>query len=165
MKPPISNLRHAVNLGLFLFAIWLLLSGHYTPLLLVLGVASTLFIVAIALRVALVDREIHHVLLKPSALLYWLWLGKEIIKSSVDVTRRILDPRLPISPKVIKVRAGQRTDLGRVTYANSITLVPGTVSMDVDGDTIIVHALTRESADDLERGEMNRRVCGMEKVF
>ena len=160
-----SNLKHAINLTLFLFAIWLLLSGHYTLLLLIFGLLSALLIVLLAHRADLVDREIHTVLLKPSLVPYWLWLGREIIKSNIDVSRRILNPSMPISPKIFTVRAGQKTDLGRVTYGNSITLVPGTVTVDVDGDIFTVHALTQEAAADLERGEMNRRVCDVENVF
>ena len=160
-----SKLRHAINLGLFLFAIWVLLSGHYTPLMLLFGVLSTLFVVFLATRADLIDRETQPVLIKLSVLFYWVWLGREIIKSNIDVTRRILSPGLPISPTVFTVRAGQKTELGRVTYANSITLVPGTVTMDVDGDVFTVHALTREAAADLKRGEMNRRVCNVEIVF
>ena len=160
-----SNLRHAVNLSLFLFAVWLLLSGHYTALLLLVGVLCTLFVVLLATRVELVDHEVVLVLLKPRSLLYWLWLGREIIKSNIDVTRRILDPRLGISPRVIRVKATQHTELGRVTYANSITLVPGTVAMSVDEDEITVHALTRDVAEDLQRGEMDRRITDMERDF
>ncbi len=160
-----SNLRHVINLSLFLFAVWLVLSGHYTPLLLGLGVLSSLFVVLLAMRAELVDREVVLVLLKPRALLYWLWLGGEIIKSNIDVTRRILDPKLRISPNVIRVRATQRSDLGRVTYANSITLVPGTVAMSVEADEITVHALTRAVAADLQSGEMDRRITEMEGDF
>ena len=157
-----SKLRHVINLSLFLFAVWLALSGHYTPLLLGLGVLSSLFVVLLAMRVELVDREVVLVLLKPRALLYWLWLGGEVIKSNIDVTLRILDPKLRISPNVIRVRATQRSELGRVTYANSITLVPGTVAMSVEADEITVHALTRAVAADLQRGEMDRRITQME---
>lgn len=160
-----SKLKHTFNLSLFLFAIWLLLSGHYTPLLLALGVLSTLLVVLLATRADLIDRETHVVLLKPSMLFYWLWLGREIIKSNIDVTRRILSPGLPISPTLFSVRSGQKTDLGRVTYANSITLVPGTVTVDINGDVFTVHALTQAAAADLKRGEMNRRVCDVENVF
>ncbi|MCK5382416.1 MAG: Na+/H+ antiporter subunit E [Gammaproteobacteria bacterium] len=154
-----------MNLGLFLFALWVLLSGHYTPLMLLFGVLSTLFVVFLATRADLIDRETQPILIKLSVLFYWVWLGREIIKSNIDVTRRILSPGLPISPTVFTVRAGQKTELGRVTYANSITLVPGTVTMDVDKDVFTVHALTREAAADLKRGEMNRRVCNVEVVF
>jgi multicomponent Na+:H+ antiporter subunit E len=160
-----STVSHAIKLGLFLFAIWLLLSGHYTPLLLVLGVLSILLVVLLAVRADLIDREMQPVLLKPSVLLYWVWLSREIVKSNIDVTRRILSPRMPISPTIFTIRAAQKTDLGRVTYANSITLVPGTVTMDVDGDVFTVHALTREAAEDLKRGEMDRRVCSVEGIF
>ena len=158
-------LKHALKLSLFLFALWLLLSGHYTPLLLAFGVISTLLAVYLAKRTDLIDRESHHVLIKPSILGYWLWLGMQIIKSNIDVARRILHPSMPISPAVFKVHADQKTDLGRVTYANSITLVPGTVTMDVDGNILTVHALTREAMEDLGRGEMNRRVCDLERKF
>jgi multicomponent Na+:H+ antiporter subunit E len=160
-----SNFRHAINLGLFLFAIWLLLSGHYTPLLLLLGVVSTLLVVFLAIRADLIDREIQPVLIKPTALFYWAWLGREIIKSNIDVARRILSPGMPISPTIFTVRADQKTELGRVTYANSITLVPGTVTVEVNEDVFTVHALTQEMAADLKRGEMNRRVCNVENVF
>ena len=77
-----SKLRHVINLSLFLFAVWLVLSGHYTALLLGLGALSVLLVVLLATRVELVDREVVLVLLKPRALLYWLWLGGEIIKSN-----------------------------------------------------------------------------------
>ena len=160
-----NKLKHAFNMSLFLLAIWLLLSGHYTPLMLTLGVLSTLFVVFLATRADLIDRETQPTLLKPSVLLYWFWLGREIIKSNIDVARRILNPRLPISPNIFTVRAGQKTELGRVTYANSITLVPGTVTVDIDEDVFTVHALTQAAAADLKRGEMNRRVCNVENVF
>ena len=88
-----------------------------------------------------------------------LW---EIVKANIDVARRILDPRLPISPTIIKVRAGQRHDITRVIYANSITLTPGTVSVDTNGDEITVHALTEQAARAVETGDMDRRVSRLE---
>ena len=160
-----TNLKHAINLTLFLFAVWLLLSGHYTPILLMLGLLSTLLVVFLSYRADLIDREIQPVLIKPTVLWYWGWLGREIIKSNIDVSRRILNPRLPISPNMLTVKGGQKSDLGRATYANSITLVPGTVTVDVEEDEFTVHALTREAATDLQSGEMNRRVCDVEDVF
>jgi multicomponent Na+:H+ antiporter subunit E len=161
----VSKLKHAFKLYLFLFAIWLLLSGHYTPLLLTLGALSTLLVVVLTTRAELIDQETQLVLLKPSVLFYWIWLGREIIKSNIDVACRILNPALPISPTLFTIRSGQKTELGRVTYANSITLVPGTVTVDIDEDVFTVHALTQAAAADLKRGEMNRRVCNVENVF
>jgi multicomponent Na+:H+ antiporter subunit E len=156
-------LGHAISLGLILFALWLLLSGFFEPLLLGLGLVSCAFVVRIALRMDVVDREWYPIhLLFTRVLFYWPWLLKEIAKANIDVTRRILDPRLPISPTLVRLKASQRSDIGRVTYANSITVTPGTVSIDLQGDEIVVHALTREAAAALEEGEMDRRVCVLE---
>ncbi len=153
---------HALNLGLVLYANWLLFSGHYDRLLLSLGFLSTLLAVAIAERMAIVDRETYPVPLNLQALLYWLWLAGEVFKANLDVARRILSPSLPIAPNVFVIKASQRTDVGRVTYANSITLTPGTICIDLEGDDIEVHALTQEAAEALQSGEMDRRVTQME---
>ena len=85
-----------------------------------------------------------------------------IVKANIDVAWRILRPTMPISPRLIEVSAGQSSDLGRVIYANSITLTPGTVSVEMDGGKILVHALTKEAADDVESGDMDRRVTKLE---
>ncbi len=152
----------AVNLVLVMYANWLLFSGHYDRLLLSLGFGSTLVAVAIALRMDIVDRETYPVPLNLRALTYWFWLAWEVVKANLDVARRILSPSLPISPNVVLVKASQRTDLGRVTFGNSITLTPGTITIDLEGDTLEVHALTREAAEILQAGEMDRRVTEME---
>ena len=78
------------------------------------------------------------------------------------MARRILHPRLPIAPRVIRVESSQKTHLGQVIYANSITLTPGTVSVETDEGTIDVHALTRETAEDVRSGTMDRRVTDIE---
>ena len=161
----VSNLKHLVNLADLHQANTLSLTRRSSDLLITLGVVSTLVVLILARRVHVIDREIQPVLLKPSVILYWFWIAGEIIKSNLDVSRRILSPRLPISPRVLTVRASQKSELGRVTYANSITLVPGTVTMDVDEDVFTVHALTQAAAEDLETGEMDQRVKNVEAVF
>ncbi len=152
---------HAVSLSLALFGLWLLLSGHYEPLTIGLGAASCIFVALIAYRMDVADREGHPVHLTWRTLIYWPWLLWEIVKANIDVARVILDPKLPISPGVITVTASQADDLGRVIYANSITLTPGTVSIDVRGSMIEVHALTGALAEGLQSGQMDRRVAGM----
>lgn len=154
-------LAHAVSLMVALAALWLLLSGHYVPLILTLGGFSCLLVTWIAGRMDVVDREGHPIHLTWRALTYWPWLIWQIVRSNIDVARIILTPSLPISPQLVKVETSQSDDLGRVVYANSITLTPGTVSIFVWSDSIEVHALTHSTADDLKTGEMNRRVCGM----
>ena len=91
-----------------LYGLWLLLSGHYVPLLLGLGVLSVLVVLFIATRMDVVDKEGYPVHLGPRALLYWSWLAWEIIKANLAVTRHILSPRLSISPTVVRVKATQK---------------------------------------------------------
>ena len=152
-----------ISLALALFLFWLLLSGHYTPFLLAAGVASSLAVVWFSGRLmSVVDREGHPVHLTANALTYWPWLLWEIAKSAWDVTKRILHPSLPISPVLVRLKAGQHSIVGRVTYANSITLTPGTITLELEGDDLLVHALTREGAESLLAGDMDRRVTRFE---
>jgi len=154
--------RYGIGLAAVLCGVWLLWSGHYTPLLMGLGVASSLLVVWIAHRMDILDQESVPLDIFPRILTYLPWLFWQIFKANLDVARRIINPRLPVSPRVIKVPAGQKRDLGRVIYANSITLTPGTVTIDTTGDTITVHALTPEAAEGLQTGEMDRRVARLE---
>jgi multicomponent Na+:H+ antiporter subunit E len=151
-----------ISLAGFLFAFWLALSGHYTPMLIGIGAACAVMCALIAQRMRILDREGHPVTLIRGALTYWPWLGWEIAKSAWAVTKIIVNPRLPISPTMTVVRASQRTTTGIVTYANSITLTPGTITVGVSGNELTVHALTSEGALDLEAGGMDRRVSQFE---
>lgn len=151
-------------MGLALAAVWLLLSGLFKPLLMGLAVASVLLTLWLAGRMKIVDAETHPVWAALHYVPYWPWLSIEIVKSSIDVARRVLSPSMPISPTVFEVRAGQKTTIGRVVYANSITLTPGTVTLDVDGDRLTVHALSEDTIEELLGGEMDRRVTRAEGV-
>ena len=93
---------------------------------------------------------------------YAVWLVKEVIEANFHVARRLLDPRLPIRPQLIRLKASQSEDLTRVVYANSITLTPGTVSVAIEDDEIVVHALTHSATDEDKSGEMDRRVTQLE---
>lgn len=148
----------ALSLAVVLSIFWLLLSGHYTPLLISLGVVSVVWVVLIARRMDVVDREGHPIHITLRFLRYWIWLGKEIFVANIDVVRLIWHPKMPITPTLIRLKTVQTTALGKVIYANSITLTPGTITTDVTQDEVEVHALTQEAADALRDGEMDRRV-------
>ena len=155
-------MRSALALFLLLLGTWLLASGHYTPMLVTFGVLSCLGVVVLCSRMGIVDEEAVPVHLLGRAMAYVPWLVVEVFKANVDVARRVLDPDLPVSPEVFEVEASQRTDLGQVLYANSITLTPGTVSILAGDGRITVHAIAREVADGLREGEMDRRVSRLE---
>jgi multicomponent Na+:H+ antiporter subunit E len=151
-----------ISLTTFLFAFWLALSGHYTPVLVAAGAVCAALGALAAKRMGVVDAEGHPVHLVPGAVTYLPWLAREIAKSAWAVTKIILHPRLPISPTMTVVRAGQRSSVGIVIYANSITLTPGTITVGVSGNELTVHALTRDGALDLEAGAMDARVSRFE---
>lgn len=147
-----------MSLGVLLFAFWLALSGHYTPFLIAIGAACSILCVLAAARLGVVDSEAHPTHLLGRALTYFPWLIWEIVKSAWAVTKIVLHPRLPISPTMTVVDASQRTAAGIVTYGNSITLTPGTITTDIKSNRLTVHALVRDGALDLEAGGMNERV-------
>lgn len=148
---------------LFLFAFWLLLSGMFVPFLVAAGAGCAVLVAWFAKRMGVIDDEGLPMHLAWSAsVLYWPWLLKEIAKSAWDVTKRVLHPDLPISPTMVEFRPSQKTDLGLVIHANSITLTPGTISIDVERDRFLVHALTREGAAGLAGSEMDQRCARLE---
>ena len=148
-----------------LFGLWLLFSGMYAPLLLALGVLSSVFVTWIARRMGLLTPESNSTWLRPLRCLSYIpWLGVQVAKANVDVALRILVPAKGISPRVLRVPSSQVSDVARSVYANSITLTPGTISIDVGGDVITVHALSREGAEGLASGEMDVRVSALERA-
>lgn len=151
-----------VSLFIALYLFWLALSGYFKPFLLVAGMGSALACVVIAMRMGAADQEAHPHRLFARALTYFPWLVWEICKSDWAVTKIILTPKMPISPTMSKVVASQRTTVGIATYANSITLTPGTITTAVDGNVLTIHALVRDGAIDLESGGMDARVSQFE---
>jgi multicomponent Na+:H+ antiporter subunit E len=151
-----------LSLAGLLFAFWLALSGHYTPVLVTVGAACAVACVFAAIRMRAADPEGHPIELFWGAITYFPWLFREIVKSGWSVTKVILDPRLPVSPTMTVVQASQKTPAGMATYANSITLTPGTITVGVNGSEFTVHALVRDGAIDLEGGGMDRRVSQFE---
>ncbi len=149
---------------LVLFGFWLLLSGHYTPFLVISGAASALIIAVLGFRVGYLDEEGLPLECVPAGLRYWPWLVKEMAKSTLDVARIVLDPRLPISPNLFRTRVSQETDIGVVTYASSITLTPGTITAvyDREDKEFVVHALTDAGTEGVREGTMDRRVKDFE---
>ncbi len=146
-----------------MFVTWLLLSGHFEPFLILLGLASCIVSVAIARRMDVVDLEGHPIHITPRIFGYWLWLAREIVKCNIDVARRVLSPSLPISPTLVRLKASQQSELCQAIFANSITLTPGTVTIELKDGSLLVHALSKDAAVDLLQGEMDARVMRVER--
>jgi multicomponent Na+:H+ antiporter subunit E len=155
-----AGTARTIALGAALFGFWLVLSGHFTPFLLLMGVASSALCVWIVARMEPIDETAVPLGLRPSLLLYWLWLGGEIVKSNIAVARMILARRISLSPRFILVPTSQQSDMGRVIFANSITLTPGTVTVETGGKALLVHALAESFSTSLP--DMDRRVTAIE---
>ncbi|MFP6690923.1 MAG: Na+/H+ antiporter subunit E [Alphaproteobacteria bacterium] len=153
---------HAVGLFAVLFGTWVILSGHFTPFLLISGAVCAALTVAITMRMDLLDRRRDFLGRVWRLPFYWLWLAGQIILWALIVSRKVLAPRLDIDPVLERVPSSQRSDLGRVMFANSITLTPGTLSTDVREGAIEVHALTQAAMADLKSDDMDRRVSATE---
>ena len=152
-----------VYLLVLVSSLWVALSGHYTLLINAFGVVSVLTVVLLCRAMKILDAEIAPLYMTWPTLRHLPWLTWEVLKSNADVAWRVLHPKLPIAPRVIEVTAPQRSDLGRATYANSITLTPGTLTMNADGDTLTVHAISEDAAELLATGEMGRRITDLER--
>lgn len=169
-------MKYVVGLGAALLATWLLLSelttsaliglathgdAHGHELMLLFTVLSVGAVLWIALRMRIVDDEgvplsIHTL----RAVAYVPWLLWEVVKANIDVARRVYT--MDIAPEMITYEAVQQTAVGRVLFANSITLTPGTVSVRMYDTEVMVHALHHEAATEVESGTMNRKVAALE---
>ncbi len=148
---------YAFGLAAALATIWIGLSGVFKPLLLGLGVVSILVVLLLSARMKLLDRTAVPYFNLPSFLIYWVWLIGEIAKANVQVIRACLKPELDIAPALVKVKTRCRSEMAKTLFANSITLTPGTVSVELEGDKILVHALYEDSAGPDAFEEMDKR--------
>lgn len=159
-----ASVLHAFSLGVGLAVLWWLLSGYTLPLILALGAGSIVGVVLIARRMDVIDHEAVPLQSLTRWIAYLPWLLKEIVLANWDVVKAILAPKGRVNPTVVRIKATQKTELGFVIYANSITLTPGTVTLDVEDGVMTVHALTTGGVDGLKTGEMDRRCTAVENA-
>jgi multicomponent Na+:H+ antiporter subunit E len=157
---------------LLLFAIsagfWLVLSGRIEPLYLGAGALSAALVATLTCGI---ERRAHFMgrtgeggpLFRPGLAwvrfpVYLAWLGWQMVRSALGVAAVLAHPRLPITPTVIRVPTRFTGELELTTLGNSITLTPGTVTIDVVDGALVIHALTAAGAADLDGGAMEARV-------
>lgn len=145
-----------------LAALWLLLSGFFTPLQLTFGAASCLFTVWLSARLGLLRAGFPRLRVTARSPAYLLWLTWEVVLSNLHVARVVLAPRMRLQRQLVRIQPTQKTELGVAIHANSITLTPGTLTLDADDGVLEVHALTRHVAEGVANGEMDRRVTRLE---
>jgi multicomponent Na+:H+ antiporter subunit E len=152
-----------LTLFLLLIVAWVLWSGYLKPLLLGLGALSCLLTVWVVRRMGYFDDETYAFHYDWRLLGFWAWLGGEVVKSSIEVARVVLRPRIDVEPQVVAIDASSLGPVDQALLGNSITLTPGTLTLDVHEGRLLVHALTPNGAAALEGGEMQRRVAALRK--
>ena len=141
---------------------WMLWSGHTEPFVIALGVVSILAVLFLVHRMRIVDNETAPTDFGLRPLLYLPYLFLEIARSNIAVAKTILSPQMPLQRNMVQITAHQKTDIGKVVLANSITLTPGTVTVRFEDDQMLIHALSFVGGEEDLSGDMDRRVCAME---
>ena len=145
-----------------LLIVWLLWSGHTEPMLVGFGVVAALIGVAFASRTKILDEEAFPFHLAGRMFTFVPWVVWQIVLANLHVVKVVLSPKMPIRPHLIKVPARQRTVIGAVIHANTITITPGTVTLDLRDGCLLIHALTDPAAEDDLDGTVDRRLCELE---
>jgi len=152
-------MRFAFILTLAMVAAWLTLSGYFIPMILTFGAISVAIVVWMCRRMNILDGETVPYMTIPQTVSYFVWLFAEIVKANMQVVKAVLSPDLEVSPTLVKIPLNTDADIAETMFANSITLTPGTVSVDMQPDHILVHALLEEMSAPEDFSEMEKRAA------
>ncbi len=145
-----------------LLLLWALLSGYFKTVLIVLGILSCVFVTFLSIKLKIYSKQHERVGFNLRMPLYFPWLLKEIIKSNLHVARLILTNSKQINPQLVTITPSQKTNTGVAVHANSITLTPGTISIDISDNEILVHAITTHTAQGVLAGDIDKKVTALE---
>ena len=156
-------------MSIIYFLLWVIFNGRVTVEIVIIG-ALISFVLDIFIRKVLrlkltVRNLLKAVRLLPDILLYMVVLLVEIVRANFAITRLVLAPEIEVEPCLVKFRTPLRTEAARVALANSITLTPGTITVSLDGNDLLVHALNREIAKGLEGSVFERLLSRMERIL
>ena len=153
--------RSQIILGLLLLGLWLLFSGHYDVFHISAGVLSVAFVVTLnrgLFTARLYSGDVHRPIRLLALAGYLPWLLKEVVIAALQVARIVLTPRMPVDPSLVEFHADLPNAAAQTVLANSITLTPGTVTIDIAHGVFLVHAITDASSVSLVEGVMPERV-------
>jgi multicomponent Na+:H+ antiporter subunit E len=148
--------------GTALFAFWMLLSGKFDAFHLGIGALTAATLVWLSVRLPPLEdpkaEPVRYIASPTRWVAYFGWLFVEIIKSAFYVARVILRPSRHLDPRLIAFRCNQPSKVAAMALANSITVTPGTLTVELEGDLYLVHALTERTAHGLLSGDMQTRI-------
>ncbi|MFW5927332.1 MAG: Na+/H+ antiporter subunit E [Wenzhouxiangella sp.] len=154
-------MRYVISLTLILAVLWLAVSGVYKPPILIFGAVSVTFVVWLSVRMNVVGVEHNPILFSWRLPVYWIWLVGQIIMANFNLLRRVIDPA-SIRPRLLRLSVPHHSAVAKVTYANSVTLTPGTISLMLSEKALVVHALDEVSAEGLMSGDMADHISWLE---
>jgi multicomponent Na+:H+ antiporter subunit E len=159
-----SRYRGLILQASLLAAIWLILSGKFQPIYYFWGAVSIALVLWMSNHLHTIPYAANEPcgstkIIIPRLIAYIVWLVWQIVKSGVYVAYVVLHPKMPIQPMIVRFTSRQPNVLARVILGNSITLTPGTLTLDIEGSHFTVHALTRDTEEDLVNGEMESNVA------
>ena len=146
--------------------IWISFSGHFDFLLLSFGVTSVLIVLYLLRRMRVIDKTpVKFQMNLFSFVTYCFWLIKEILKSNISVTRTILSPQIKIKQNMFDVPLSPQSEAAQVIFANSITLTPGTITVETEENSLLVHCLNFSGTTEDEIANMGKKVSRCERVW
>ena len=149
--------------------LWLIFNGRITFEIIIAGALISFMLDVFIRKVLSLNLTAKNffmaVKILPHILLYVIVLLVEIIKANFAITKLVLSPNLEVEPCLVKFHTPLKTNAARVALANSITLTPGTITVSLEGNNLLVHALNREIADGLEGSIFERLLAVMEGKF
>ena len=155
-------------MSLVYFALWVIFNGRITLEILIAGIMISVLLdlfVKHVMKIRLTGAAFwKFVKLFPDAVFYVIVLLVEIVKANITITKIVLAPSINVEPCLVKFNSSLKTNAARVALANSITLTPGTITVSLEDDEFVVHALTREIAGGLEGSIFERLLSRMERL-
>jgi|ETNmetMinimDraft_5_1059913.scaffolds.fasta_scaffold10733_5 multicomponent Na+:H+ antiporter subunit E len=146
-----------------MFIFWILLSGEFTFILITSGVVASLITAYLSHDIFIGKADLKTETGRVFKFIVYIpWLLWEIILANVEIAYLVLSPKPLVDPQIVRFKNDLKTDLGIVTLAHSITLTPGTVTVDANREEFVIHAIWQKSAEGIISGEMQRKVKKIE---
>jgi len=151
--------------SLLLFGLWVVLSGKLTAIHLSIGIVCCILISSVGFQLQTVSSVVRRILAFPACLYritsYFFWLFTRIILAALHVAKIVLSPKMEIDPQLMRHKTKLQDELGKVVFANSITLTPGTITGDIEGDIFVIHRLDKASCADIDTSLMENQIAKM----
>ncbi len=146
-----------------MFIFWILLSGEFTFILITSVIIASLIVAYLSHDIFIGEADLKTEVGRVFRFIKYVpWLLWEIILANVEIAYLVLNPKPLVDPQIVRFKPDLKTDLGIVTLANSITLTPGTVTVEANKEEFIIHAIWQKSAEGIINGEMQRKVKKIE---